>query len=130
MRRDELQNFCREWLLAWTGNNPGRLIQFYAENALYLDPANKQGLTGRDQIFQYFKKLLAANPHWKWEATELYPTNLGFIVKWKATIATRGETITEYGMDIVEMEGERISRNEVYFDRSSLLEALKNQKKG
>ncbi len=36
--------------------------------------------------------------------------------------------MTEYGMDIVEIERGRITRNEVYFDRSSILEALREWK--
>jgi ketosteroid isomerase-like protein len=55
-------------------------------------------------------------------------TDLGFVAKWKATIPIRTELITEYGMDIVEIEQGRITRNEVYFDRSSILEALRKRK--
>ena len=49
-------------------------------------------------------------------------------VKWKATIPIGTELITEYGMDIVEIERGRISRNEVYFDRSIILEALRKRR--
>jgi hypothetical protein len=104
------------------------LIEFYSEDALYVDPANKDGLNGRGQIFPYFQKLLAANPNWKWETVQLFPTDLGFVVKWKATIPIGAETVTEYGLDIVNVEGERITRNEVYFDRSQLLETIKKLK--
>ena len=128
MKRDETLGFCGRWLRAWEGNNPEDLIQFYSEDALYIDPANKDGLKGRNRILLYFKKLLAANPNWKWEAIELFPTELGFVVKWKASIPVGRETITEFGMDIVDMEQGRITRNEVYFDRSRLLEALSSLK--
>ena len=128
MERDEIPVFCCRWLEAWEGNEPEGLIQFYSDDALYIDPANKDGLNGRDRIFAYFKKLLAANPSWKWETVQLFPTDLGFIVKWKASIPIGGETITEYGMDIVDMEQGRITRNEVYFDRSHILEALRELK--
>jgi len=74
-----------------------------------------------NRILPYFKKLLAANPNWKWETIELFPTQLGFVVKWKASIPVRRATITEFGIDIVDMEEGRITRNEVYFltNRSS-----------
>jgi hypothetical protein len=115
-------------LPAWEGNRPEDLIGFYLDDALYVDPANKLGLKGRDQILPYFKKLLAANANWKWEPIELFPADIGFIAKWKATIPVGTEVITEYGMDIVEIERGRIRRNEVYFDRSGLLKPLRRLK--
>lgn len=128
MEREEILNFCGRWLRAWQGDKPGDLIEFYSDDALYIDPANKKGLKGRDQILPYFKKLLAANPNWKWEPIEVFPTDLGFVAKWRATIPVGKEVITEYGMDIVEIERGKIRRNEVYFDRSSLLDALRKLK--
>jgi hypothetical protein len=128
MKRAEILDFCDKWLLAWERNRPEDLIGSYSDEALYIDPANKEGLKGRDQIFPYFKKPLAANPNWKWESVEAFPTDIGFVAKWKATIPVGAELITEYGMDIVEIERGRITRNEVYFDRSSVLEALRKLK--
>ncbi len=72
MKREEILDFCGRWLPAWEGNKPDELIQFYADDVLYLDPANKKGLRGRGQIFPYLKKLLAANPDWKWEPIECF----------------------------------------------------------
>jgi hypothetical protein len=128
MKREEILDFCGRWLPAWEGNKPEDLIGFYPDDALYIDPANKLGLKGRDQILPYFKKLLAANPNWKWELVELFPTDFGFVAKWKAAIPVGTDVITEYGMDIVEIERGRIRRNEVYFDRSTLLKALRRMK--
>ena len=116
--------FCSRWLPAWTGNKPDRLIEFYSNDALYLDPANKAGLKGRDQILSYFKKLLGMNPNWIWEVLEVYPTEKGFLGKWKATIPVGVDVIIAHGVDIVEIKGSKIVRNEVYFDRTELLEAL------
>jgi hypothetical protein len=128
MEREEILGFCGKWLPAWQGNKPGELVEFYSDDALYVDPANKNGLSGRDQIYPYFEKLLAANPNWKWEPIEVFPTHSGFVAKWKATILVGTEVITEYGMDIVDVERGKIKRNEVYFDRSGLLEALRKLK--
>jgi len=128
MERQEILDFSGRWLPAWEGNRPDNLIEFYSDDASYIDPANKEGLAGRDQIFPYFKKLLAANPSWKWAPIEVFPTHLGLVAKWKATIPVGREVITEYGMDIVEIEQGKITRNEVYFDRSNLLESLKRLK--
>ena len=121
----DLVTFCKEWLHAWTGNNPAELIKFYDEHAYYRDPANTHGLKGHKEILSYFEILLASNPDWIWEEEELYPTVKGFIIKWKAKIPVGEEEVLEYGMDIVEMKKGKITRNEVFFDRTKLLSTLK-----
>jgi len=129
-KNDDLGNCRRKvkpWLVAWTGNKPEKLIEFYSEDAFYLDPAKPSGLKGPEQIFPYFKKLLEANPRWIWEAVELFPAKKGFTAKWKATIRVGTKVIIEYGMDIVEIENGKIKRNEVYFDKSNLLASLMNK---
>ena len=129
--REILENqelFCKEWLNAWTGNNPEKLIDFYANDAFYRDPANPEGISGRELLLNYFKKLLERNPNWKWELIELFPTGKGFTFKWKATIPIGTEQIIEFGMDIVELDPlckRKVKRNEVYFDRTKFFSKLK-----
>jgi len=128
MEMKDIITFCQNWLNSWTGNNPEKLIPFHSKTAYYQDPANPKGLKGHDKIFPYFKKLLAANPKWIWRLTEAYPTEKGFILKWRAMIPIKSEEITIYGMDILELEGDKIIRNEVYFDRTELISLLKSRK--
>jgi hypothetical protein len=120
--------FCRQWLPAWTGNDPEGLLQYYTDNAFYSDPARPDGLRGHDQLRGYFSKLLAANPNWVWEPVEVFPTAQGFTLKWRAVIPAGKKKIVEFGMDIVELDNGKICRNEVYFDRSRLLEVLPKKK--
>ncbi len=117
-----LQQFCDEWLEAWTGNRPEYLMSFYSHDAFYRDPAHPIGLKGHEQILPYFKKLLAANPSWVWKALNLYPTENGFVLRWVATVPLGMRVVSEIGMDIVELEMEKITRNEVYFDPAQLKE--------
>ena len=128
METKDIITFCQNWLTSWTGNNPEKLISFYSKTAYYQDPANPKGLKGHDILFPYFKKLLAANPKWIWRMIEAYPTEKGFILKWRAMIPIKSEEITVYGMDILELEGDKIIRNEVYFDRTELISLLKSRK--
>ena len=130
MNRGDALVFCEKWLEAWSGNRPEYLIRFYSDDALYVDPAHKEGLRGRERILSYFKKLLAANPNWVWRAIDVFPADLGFVLKWEATIPVRREAITEVGIDIVDIDEGRITRNEVFFDRLSLLNALRKGKEG
>lgn len=116
---------CNDWLSTWTGNRPSALLEFYTEDAFYLDPAYPDGINGREQLSAYFEKLLSRNPDWKWEAVEIFTTDKGFTLKWKATIPVKGSELVTYGLDIVEMRGHQICRNEVYFDRVKWLELMK-----
>lgn len=123
MNKEELFEFCKEWLGAWTGNDPKKLLTFYHEDALYIDPAKKEGLKGHKQIGRYFERLLAVYPDWIWTPVEVFPIEHGVVLKWKCSIPVDKEVINEVGLDIVEIEGEKITRNEVYFDRTRLLTA-------
>ena len=125
MNTTEIFAFCEKWLQAWTGNKPDKLLAFYHQDAFYIDPSKKNGIRGNAEIGIYFKKLLSANPDWKWEALEIFPTTLGFTLKWKATIPVKDQILTEYGLDIVEIKDEKIIRNEVYFDRTNWFNLLK-----
>jgi hypothetical protein len=120
---EHLEAFCKDWLAAWTGNKPEKLIGFYTVDVYYQDPANPKGISERKHLLSYLKKLLARNPNWKWELMELFPTEKGFNFKWKATIPVASGQVVEYGMDIVELDFDirKITRNEVYFDPTQLL---------
>lgn len=122
------KTFIDEWLASWTGNQPEKLMAYYAEDAYYQDPARPQGLRGHGEMLPYFRKLLAVNPNWVWKAVELIPTSKGFTLKWKATIPVGERSVEEYGLDIVEIENDLITRNEVYFDRANLMAAAQSSK--
>jgi len=124
MEYEDVVEFITDWLDCWTGNRPDDLITFYSEDALYKDPAKPEGLRGRKEIFPYFQKLLKSNPNWIWSAREIYPTDNGVVLKWHCEIPVGDETIEEDGMDIVDISDMKIIRNEVYFDRSRLLEVI------
>ncbi len=128
MDENELFEFCNKWLQAWTGNDPDKLLEYYTEDALYVDPANRDGLKGKDEIREYFERLLDVYRDWVWRPIEVFPIESGAIVKWECTIPVGPETLHEVGLDIVELEGKKISRNEVYFDRTRLVAAVKQRR--
>lgn len=115
MNKNEALNFCKIWLAAWTGNRPDLLISFYSDQAYYQDPARPNGLHGRDAIYAYFQKLLAKYPNWVWEVEEIFPQPNGFILKWKARSEFEAKE-SFLGLDIIDIENNKIVRNEVYFD--------------
>lgn len=129
MNKKELMEFCTNWLTAWTGNNPDTLLEYYHEDALYIDPANQEGLRGHTEIGKYFEKLLDVYHDWTWKPVEVFPIDTGVIVKWECTIPVGPETLHEVGLDIVELEGDKITRNEVYFDRTRLVAAVERKRR-
>ncbi len=129
MDKDELVDFARKWLNAWTGNRPELLIEFYSEDAFYSDPEHRQGLKGIKEIRPYFTRLLDVYREWVWKPIELFPIEEGFIIKWECTIPVGSKVINELGVDIVELKDGKIVRNEVYFDRTRLMKAIEELKK-
>ncbi|MHA2025124.1 MAG: nuclear transport factor 2 family protein [Candidatus Thorarchaeota archaeon] len=123
----ELLTFCTDWLAAWTGNNPQKLLEFYHDEALYIDPAKPEGLRGHKEIGRYFERLLAVYPDWTWTPVEIFPIERGVVLKWECSIPVDQEIIDEVGLDIVEIEDGKITRNEVYFDRTRLLAAAEKK---
>lgn len=117
----EAKRFTDRWLPAWTGNDPERLLSFYAEDAVYSDPAVPDGLQGRAHILPYFRRLLARYPDWVWTNTSVRPLSGGFLNYWHATIPD-GERVVECdGVCTVLIDDGLIVRNEVFFDRTPLL---------
>lgn len=128
MERKKAKEFCDQWLPAWTGNKPDLLISFYSDDAFYSDPFIPQGLKGKEQILAYLRNFISFYPNWKYEHVEIFPTENGFTLKWKVSLPFENHTVVDYGLDIVEISNDKIIRNEVYFDTSRLLKAIKEKR--
>ena len=115
-------DFCQKWLKSWTGNRPDILIQYYHPEILYKDPANRNGIQGRENLFNYLEKLLAKNPDWQWDLKEFFPIESGFCLKWLAHMPSKQSLVVVEGMDILELKNQLIIRNEVYFDTHLIYE--------
>ena len=120
----EARAFAERWLPAWTGNDPERLVAFYTDDAFYSDPAVAEGVRGREALLAYFRKLLGRNPAWVWTHRGSIGLRDGFLNEWHASIPVGAASVEVDGVCTVQLRGDRIARNQVYFDRSSLLAAL------
>jgi ketosteroid isomerase-like protein len=116
--------FAARWLPAWTGNDPKRLAAFYAEDAVYSDPAIPSGVEGRSELLAHFARLLAHNPNWVWTHTRSIPIADGFLNFWHATIPVSSQSVEADGVCTVQLREGLIYANHVFFDRSDLLQAL------
>ena len=127
---DRARAFAEKWLPAWTGNEPERLVAFYTDDAFYSDPAIPDGVHGRKALLAYFRRLLAANPRWVWRHEGSVPLADGFLNHWRATIPVGEEVVEAAGVCSVQLRGERIYANRVFFDRSELLAAIRRARRG
>jgi SnoaL-like domain len=128
---DEARQFAQQWLPAWSGNQPELLASFYADDALYLDPAVPNGVKGKPELLAYFRRLLRHNPDWVWSQIEGIPLEDGFLNKWRAQIPVGAKTIEIVGVCFVQLDDAgKIRRNEVYFDRTPWLAELERQRAG
>lgn len=127
---DGARGFAERWLPAWTGNDPERLVSFYADDAFYSDPSIPEGLRGRPALLAYFCKLLAANPRWVWRHLGSIPIADGFLNHWHASIPVGERIVDATGVCTVQLRDGWIRSNRVFFDRSRLLEALRSARRG
>jgi SnoaL-like protein len=121
----EAKEFAASWLPAWTGNDPERLVAFYTEDTFYSDPAVPDGIIGKGALLDYFRALLGRFPDWEWTNNGVTPMEGGFLNHWHATIPVGGTVIECDGVCTVRLRDGLIERNEVFFDRSELLAALR-----
>ncbi len=116
--------FAERWLPAWTGNDPLRLVAFYTDAAFYSDPAVPGGIQGRQALLYYFMALLARNPDSVWRHTGSIPLEEGFLNFWHASIPVEKEVVEVDGVCAVQLRGNLISANRVYFDRTELARSV------
>lgn len=130
MEFTEARTLCDRWLPLFTGNRPERLIEVYAGEAFYRDPALPHGVQGKPALLAYLRKLLARFPDWVYQAEAIFPIEAGFVLRWHAAIPVGNTIVRETGTDLVLVERGLITRNEIYFDLAALREALRQNGRG
>ncbi len=113
--------FAERWLPAWTGNDPLKLVSFYTDDAVYSDPSVPEGIRGRETLLTYFTRLLSLNPQWVWTHRGSIPLADGFLNLWHASIPVGTETVEVDGVCTVQLRGDLIYANHVYFDCTELV---------
>ena len=127
MKSTRHERIARLVLDAWNTHDVERVVACYTPDLIYRDPGTRGYVQGRDALRRYLTKMFAS---WRmhWSAREAFPlegTN-GAAFLWRATLTPLGSDVTVEveGIDLAVLEGERLSRNEVYFDRSVLAPLL------
>lgn len=128
MNRDEALEFAEKFLSAWNSQHVDNVLSYYTEDCIYLDPNTQGSVKGHGSLSKYLTKLFQQwKMHWSLREFFLFNNMNGGAFLWhaKLTPSTGGKTIEVDGMDLILIRGDRISRNEVYFDRMTILNELK-----
>ena len=123
MNHEHRDRLITRFLAAWTSQDVERVLDCYTDDVRYHDPNTRGDVTGRDAMRRYLTKLFAG---WQmtWAAREVFDlaSDEGVAFLWRATFRRPGddEVIEIDGMDLAVLRGDRVARNEVYFDRAAL----------
>jgi len=123
MEKEALGARAAAVLEAWNSHEVDRVLACYTEDCVYRDPNTRGAVVGRDALRRYLTRLFR---DWRmhWSLRELFPFEDGaggaFLWDARLTPAAGGDTAAVSGMDLVTLRGDKLSRNEVYFDRMSL----------
>jgi len=123
MNRAERDRMIERFLAAWTSQRVEQVLDCYTDDVRYHDPNTRGDVTGHEALRRYLTRLFGA---WTmtWTAREVFDLadEEGVAFLWRATFRRAGEdaVIEIDGMDLAVLRGDRVARNEVYFDRTAL----------
>lgn len=109
----EMEAFNDDWLAAWTAKDVPRLVAFYSEDCVYMDPQTSGGLSGRGALRAYLEGLFAATPPMTYAPDAVWAIEDGFCGRWYCEIEG-GSAGRLRGFDLVRLRGREIVHNEVY----------------
>ena len=122
-RLDDMVRLSDAMLSAWNGQDVEKTLACYTEDCVYLDPNTRGPVVGRDALRRYLTRLFG---QWKmhWTRREILPLADGngsaFLWHAQSTPVSGGKTVEIDGMDLALLRGDKLCRNEVYFDRMAL----------
>lgn len=123
MERNRMMSLTEDALATWNTQNVEAVLACYTNDLTYRDPSTHGDIHGTDAMRRYLTKLFSK---WMmhWSIRKVYPLDRenGVALLWRASfrIKNKVKTVEVDGMDLMLFEGERIQRNDVYFDRTIL----------
>jgi ketosteroid isomerase-like protein len=127
MDRETMLTLAEKFLGAWNTQEVERVLACYTTDLEYRDPNTRGAVRGADAMRRYLSKLFGRwQMHWALREAHLFDDGQGCAVLWHATFrrAATDTPVEIDGIDFVEVRGDRISRNEVCFDRAQLAPLL------
>ncbi len=110
----DIERFNADWLAAWSDKDVGRLLGFYAPDAVYKDPQTVHGVTGQEALGAYLTQLFGATPKAIYTSDETWAIPGGYCGRWYCAIGESGTDGRLRGFDLVLLKDGLIAYNEVY----------------
>jgi len=124
---------AQTYLDAWNRRDPAAIVSTFADEGTYRDPATERALRGA-AIGAYASELFTAFPDLSFEATDVRLVGDGVVVaRWimRGTNAgpfrgapPTGRAVALPGLDVIVVQGDRVTAVEGYFDRLTTLKQL------
>jgi steroid delta-isomerase-like uncharacterized protein len=106
--------------------DPDRIVE-HADPERYVDDVVAVGeFRGRDAVRGFFVELFAAMPDYQMEIEQVIAEASTVVVRWRASatfdggafqgIQPSGRPVEIRGVDVIEVEGQHIVRNTIYYD--------------
>ena len=111
----DIEKYNAAGLQAWTDKNTEQLLTFYAPSITYKDNQTTAGIVGHDALREYLNGLFAATPPMRYDPDEVWAITGGFCGRWICTMSMPDGTVRKLrGFDLVLLDGDQITLNEVY----------------
>lgn len=111
----DISEYNASWLRAWSDKDTAKLLTFYHPQVVYRDGQVPAGITGHEALRAYLDNLFRMTPPMEYVPDEVWPIPGGFCGRWICTISLPdGGQRKLRGFDLVLLDGDQITLNEVY----------------
>jgi ketosteroid isomerase-like protein len=110
----DIEKYNRDWLKAWSDKDVQGLLTYYHADITYKDPQVPAGVKGHAALRGYLETIFAAMPETSFDPEQVWPIEGGYVGRWIATSQVGDATSKMRGFDLVLLEGDQITHNEVY----------------
>ncbi|OAI38573.1 hypothetical protein AYO38_09400 [bacterium SCGC AG-212-C10] len=113
----DIEKYNAEWLQAWSDKDVPKLLTFYGKDVVYKDPQTSMGVQGHEALGAYLTGLFNAMPPTRYDPEETWPhaNGAGYSGRWIGTMDLGDGKVRRFrGFDLVLLDGDQITLNEVY----------------
>lgn len=123
---DNVRAIARAWNDAWNGKDAAVLAAFFGEGATYYEPGLGSGpVPAAEGIKSAAEKTWAEWPGAAFDAVSVIVDGSRVAVEWRSSATHKsGAALTLEGVDILELDGDKIASCRVYYDIHSRKSAL------
>lgn len=123
-----IKTLIENYFTAWNNHDIETIVEFFAEDGIYIDNTLKQELN-REQLMDYLSKVFVLSPDIHFEITSLFVQGDTGMVEWKEVSAPFDKTQTKHepllGAEVVRFQGDKIVSIHHYYNYRSSEETKK-----